>query len=336
MITLFTVKAYLNSCNNFTIFELFSMIFQTKGFSMKNIVAGTRGSELALVQTRTVCSEIKKKYSDINIEEEIIKTKGDKILDTPLALIGGKGLFTKEIESALINKIVDFAVHSLKDLPVEQPEGLVIGAYLPREVANDIFISNKVKSIKDLPTNATIATGSLRRGLQLKSIKPDINLIDIRGNINTRIAKFNNSNWDGMLLASAAIKRLKLDEDNKYVIPKSEILPAVAQGIVAVECRSDDLELLKVLNSINHYDTEVCANVERSFLLSLGGGCQVPLACYAEIIDGKVNCNGLYMPEDGKYFIRVSRIGKASDAIAIGESMAQEVLARYEELKKAK
>lgn len=267
---------------------------------MKNrLVAGTRGSTLARAQTNLVSDLLQAAHADLSIDTVIIKTTGDHIQDVALAKIGGKGLFTKELEQSLLKGDIDFAVHSLKDLPVELPPGLTIGAYLKRETPNDVLISKNNLPLRDIPQGGTIATGSLRRKFQLLRYRSDLKIVDVRGNIETRIKKLRDNNWDGLILAYAALSRLDKTDQISEIIPDDIMHPAVGQGIIAIECRDDDAHA--VFSAINHPETETRAVAERAFLAGLGGGCQVPVGITSKIENGHLHLSGVYMPEGGQY-----------------------------------
>lgn len=293
-----------------------------------SIVIGTRGSELALWQTNWVKAELEKYYPELNIRVEIIKTKGDKILDVSLSKIGDKGLFTKEIENALLEKKIDLAVHSLKDLPTVLPKGLKIGAVSERIDQRDVFISNKYKSLEELPGNASVATGSLRRKSQLLYYKPSLNIIDIRGNLQTRFRKFEENGYDGMILAYAGVKRLGMDDKITQVIPVELMLPAVSQGVMAVEIREGDNEIYNLLRAINNKTSELETTAERSFLNTLQGGCQVPIGVYSFIKDNMLFIEGMVASIDGKKLLRDKIDGSSKNSAALGKKLAEKLKAK--------
>lgn len=288
----------------------------------RKFIIGSRGSKLALWQTQHVKATLEKHFSKINLEIKIIKTTGDKMLDVALAKIGDKGLFTKQIETALLSGEIDLAVHSLKDLQTVQPEGLMIGAVSKREKANDILISRKYASIDDLPTGAKVATGSLRRRSQLLNYRPDLQIFEIRGNVPTRIKKFEESDLDAMILAYAGVHRLALDAHIAQIIPFEIMLPAVGQGAMAVETREEDVELREVLQTLNDEETFQCATAERAFLRSLEGGCQVPIGANAIIQNKKIHLEGMVGSLNGSMNLRDGIIGEKSDALNLGELLA--------------
>ena len=295
---------------------------------MRKFTIGSRGSRLALWQTDFTKTALEQRFPEAVFDVKIIKTKGDKILDTALSKIGDKGLFTKEIETALLGGEIDLAVHSLKDLPTTQPEGLKIGAVSRRETPNDVFISKNFASLGDLPNGARVATGSLRRKSQLLAFRPDLEIVEIRGNVPTRIEKFLASeHLDGLILAFAGVHRLGLDSHIKQIIPTEILLPAVGQGAMAVEMREADPEIAALLQEINDGETECCIRAERAFLRTLEGGCQVPIGALAVFELGEVFLHGFVGSLDGAKVIRQSIRGIASAAEILGVDLAEKVLA---------
>ena len=284
---------------------------------------GSRGSELALWQTNHVKATLEKHFPEINLEIKIIKTTGDKLLDVALAKIGDKGLFTKQIENALLNREIDLAVHSLKDLQTVQPEGLIIGAISKRETANDILIAKEYASIDELPRGAKLATGSLRRKSQLLHYRPDLQIFEIRGNVPTRIAKFEESDLDAMILAFAGVHRLNLNEHIAQIIPFEIMLPAVGQGAMAIEIRAEDTALREFLKVFNDAETETCTTAERAFLRTLEGGCQVPIGANAVIEDGEIHLEGMVGNLDGTINWREKISGSIENAEDLGECLAR-------------
>lgn len=297
-----------------------------KRMRKKKIIIGTRGSELALWQTNFIKGELEKAFPEIKFEVKTIKTTGDKILEVALAKIGDKGLFTKQIETALLNGEIDLAIHSLKDLQTIQPENLTIGAVTKREKANDAFISLKYGSLDELPNGAKVATGSLRRRSQLLNRRPDLQIFDIRGNVPTRIKKFEESDLDAMILAFAGVHRLSLDSYIKQIIPFDTMLPAVGQGALAVEIRSDDTEIREVLQTVNDRETFDCTAAERSFLRRLEGGCQVPIAGFAQLKDEKIHLKGLVGNLDGSVNLQNEITGERQDAEKLGNDLAETLI----------
>ncbi|SRR5579883_1146783 len=292
------------------------------------ITIGSRGSELALWQAHHVRDLLTQHHPGIEVRIEIIHTTGDKILDTSLSIIGGKGVFTKEIESALLANEVDIAVHSLKDLPTILPEGLMLGAVPERANVEDAFLSkDKNVRLMDLPDGATIATGSLRRKAQLLSKRPDFNIVDIRGNVPTRIRKMLESNWDGMVLASAGLERLGLTEHLAHKISTEWVLPAVGQGALGIECRTGDEKTLEILAPLNHQLTLFAVRAERALLASLGGGCQVPIGAHGVIAQDELELSACVAALDGRTVIRGVHTGSTEDPEAIGKELASTLLA---------
>lgn len=282
---------------------------------------------MALWQTGFTKSALEAHFPEAQFDLQIIKTKGDKILDTALSKIGDKGLFTKEIETALINREIDLAVHSLKDLPTAQPAGLRIGAVSARETPNDVFISKNYKSIEDLPKNARVATGSLRRKSQLLAFRSDLKIVEIRGNVPTRIEKYLASDLDGMILAFAGVHRLGLDAHIAQVIPTEILLPAVGQGVMAVEIREDDTEIAAMLEAINDAETKARITAERAFLRRLEGGCQVPIGAFAILENNEIYLQGFVGNTDGSRVIRDAMRGAAETAETLGTTLAERCLA---------
>jgi hydroxymethylbilane synthase len=293
---------------------------------MKRLVIATRGSELAVWQANYIKSLIEDKYKDIEVVLKKIKTQGDKILDVPLAKIGGKGLFVKEIEEALLNKDADIAVHSMKDVPIELPAGLEIFVTPKREEPNDAFLSVKYSSLEELPENAVVGTSSLRRKLQLLKLRNDLIVKDLRGNVNTRIRKMLEGNFDAIILAKSGLKRLNLTEHIKETVPMDKILPAVCQGILGIEVRSDDSKTKEIISFINDKETMIRAKCERAFLRGLQGGCQVPIAGYSEIIGGKIYLKSLLSSLDGKKHLFVEGEDEIDNFEKLGERNAEKIL----------
>ena len=295
------------------------------------IVVGTRGSNLALIQTNWVVDELKKANPDVEFEVKIIKTKGDLIKDLPLDKIGDKGLFVKEIEKSLLNKEIDMAVHSMKDMPSYLPEGLKFASSPKREDPRDVLIFKEgYKSIEDLPKGARIGTGSKRRKYQLLKHRPDLEIVPIRGNIETRIKKIETENLDGVVLAASGLKRAGLEEKIDYYIPTHIMLPAPAQGILALEIRENDEETENIINSIKDDTTKVQIDAERGFLIGVNGSCHIPMGAYCDIDGDKIKLTGLYGDGEGKKIIIKSQEGTIEDAPKIGYELAKSVLKEFE------
>jgi len=288
----------------------------------ETIKIGTRGSKLALYQANRLKAELQEKFPDAQIEIIVIKTKGDKILDVALSKIGDKGLFTKEIETALIEGTIDMAVHSLKDLPTVLPEGLVLGGVLERGEFRDALVSLNGKKLADLTSNDVIATSSLRRKAQLLKVNPDFNIIDIRGNVNTRIEKMKNGYCTAMVMAAAGLQRLGYNEYISEILDVESVIPATAQGIIAIETRENDDRINRFITGINHEPSYLAAFAERKFLNTLEGGCQIPVGCYTEFTDDIFKITGFISMPDGSDLIEGSLSGKKEDAESIAKELA--------------
>ncbi len=291
---------------------------------------GTRKSKLALWQSEWVKAQIEKKFPEVEVELVKITTKGDKILDVPLAKIGDKGLFTKEIEEAMLRGEVDIAVHSLKDVPSKLPEGLKLIAYSDREDPRDAFLSNGKYTLETLPEGAVVGTSSLRRKAQLRILRPDLETRDLRGNVDTRIRKLKEGQYDAIILAAAGVKRLGWEDEIDEILSPDRMIPSVSQGILGIEGREDDKEIERIVReAINSYESEVAATVERAFLRTVEGGCQVPLGCYAVVNEDRVHVRAFISDLDGKFFHReegVFRFSSLEDADRIGVSVAERLL----------
>lgn len=295
---------------------------------MQRLRLGTRGSKLALWQADYVARELVQVVPDIDIEIKIIKTKGDKISEVALSKIGDKGLFTREIENELLAGDIDLAVHSMKDLPTFIVPGLVLGGVLKRENPQDVFISHKGYSLTSLPRNGSVGTSSLRRIAQLRALRPDIRMIDLRGNVETRIKKMEEQDLDGIILAYAGVKRLGLTGQISEMIATDIILPAVGQGAIAIELREEDYDTLEIIYPINDLPTELETMAERAFLRELEGGCQVPIASLARIKGNILFMEGLVASMDGQRVIKDTQTGDLNRAVEIGRSLAQSLLDR--------
>jgi len=277
---------------------------------MRKIIVGSRRSKLALTQTNWFINELKNAGVPFEFEVKEIVTKGDRILDVQLSKVGGKGLFVKEIEQALYDKEIDFAVHSMKDMPAVLPEGLVIGCIPPREDARDAFISNGHVKFTDLPKGAVVGTSSLRRGAQLLKARPDLEIKWIRGNVETRLAKLESEGFDAIILAAAGLKRLGWNDDVVTEYLDTDIcLPAVAQGTLGIECRADDQELLNELAKLTDQITWNEAHAERAFLAAMDGGCQVPIAGYATTEGDAITFTGLVAAPDSSVIFKETLTG---------------------------
>lgn len=295
------------------------------------LVVGTRGSNLALVQTNWVVDQLKKENPGVEFEVKIIKTKGDLIKDLPLDKIGDKGLFVKEIEKSLLDGEIDMAVHSMKDMPSYLPEGLKFAHSPKREDPRDALIFKEgYKSLDDLPQGARIGTGSKRRKYQLLKHRPDLEIVPIRGNIETRIKKIETEKLDGVVLAASGLRRAGLDDKIDYYIPTDIMLPAPAQGILALEIREDDKETEKIIDSIKDDITKIQIDAERGFLIGVNGSCHIPMGAYCEIEGEKITLTGLYGDGEGKKIVVQSQVGTLADAPKIGYELAKSVLKEYE------
>lgn len=287
---------------------------------------GTRGSQLALVQANWVKERLLQTHPDLTITLVTIKTTGDKIQDAPLAKIGGKGLFVKEIEEALIQKKVDLAVHSVKDVPTELPVELHLFAITKREDPRDVFIARNVKSLSDLPQGAKLGTSSLRRQAQLLHFRRDLALIPLRGNLDTRLKKLEKMNLDGIILALAGVKRLGFESRITEIISTEISLPAIGQGALGIETRKGDKAVEERIEFLNDPPSAFAISAERAFLKKLEGGCQVPIAAFAQVIDSKLHINGLVGTVDGKKLIKHHLDGTTDQAVSLGTELAEILL----------
>ncbi|TKF89262.1 hydroxymethylbilane synthase [Vibrio breoganii] len=296
--------------------------------SKQTLRIATRKSPLALWQAHYVKSRLEEIHPDLDVELVTMVTKGDIILDTPLAKVGGKGLFVKELEVAMLEKRADIAVHSMKDVPVDFPEGLGLAVICEREDPRDAFVSNTYQSVDELPQGAIVGTCSLRRQCQISAARPDLVIKELRGNVGTRLGKLDDGQYDAIIIAAAGLKRLEMEERiQSYIEPESS-LPAVGQGAVGIECRLDDERVLELIKPLNHTDTSDRVSAERAMNLALEGGCQVPIGSYCVITpDNQLYLRGLVGKPDGTEIIRAEIRGERSQAIAMGEELAQELLA---------
>jgi len=291
------------------------------------IKIATRQSALALWQAEYVATRLKQAYPGIQTELVKMLTKGDKILDAPLAKIGGKGLFVKELEQGMLEGTADIAVHSMKDVPMEFPEGLHLAVILPREDPCDAFVSNKYSCMEDLPANARIGTSSLRRQCQVSVRFPDAQILSLRGNVNTRLAKLDAGEFDAIILAAAGLMLLGFTDRITQKLDTTVSLPAVGQGAVGIECRVDDAELNQLLAVLQDADSCITVGAERAMNNRLNGGCQVPIAGFAELQGDQLFMRGLVGKPDGTLVYRSEKTGPASEAEAIGRAVAEELLA---------
>mgnify|MGYP000011620022 CR=1 FL=1 len=288
---------------------------------------GTRKSALALAQSNWVKEEIETRWPEVHVDIVKFTTKGDKILDVPLAKVGGKGLFVKEIENALLREDADIAVHSLKDVPSEIPKGLEVSIFPCREEPRDALISRSGLRLEELPKGARIGTSSLRRIAQLKNARPDIEVVSLRGNIDTRLRKLGEGRYDAVILAAAGLRRLGLEKRIIQLLEPETMLPAVGQGALGIEFRSMDTEVRQILASIHHEDTSICVRAERAFLFRLEGGCQVPLGALARLKGETLELEVMLGDEAGTNIIRMKKQGTVDQPEALGTILGEQVLA---------
>ncbi len=293
---------------------------------MKVVRIGTRGSPLAVWQAEWVRSRLHALYPQYETELVKIKTTGDKILDVPLAQVGGKGLFVKEIETALLEGRVDLAVHSMKDMPAEIPQGLCFGAMPERENPLDVLISRNGHSIKDLPKGARLGSSSLRRGAQVRHVRPDVTVHPLRGNLDTRIRKLETEDLDAIIVAAAGVKRLGLKAYITEYLPEAIMLPAIGQGALAIETRDDDDSTLRLIAPLDHRETRLAVESERAFLARLEGGCQVPIAGRAKIVGDELELTGLVAEVDGSVLLRETIRGRVDQSEKLGVELANRLL----------
>lgn len=286
----------------------------------------TRQSPLALWQAQYVQQRLMAAHPGVQVELVPMVTKGDIILDTPLAKVGGKGLFVKELELAMLENRADLAVHSMKDVPVDFPEGLGLVTICEREDPRDAFVSNLYNSIDELPQGAIVGTSSLRRQCQLSARRPDLIIRSLRGNVGTRLGKLDAGEYDAIILAAAGLKRLNLEDRIRQAMPAEISLPAVGQGAVGIECRLDDHQLITLLQALNHADTDVCVRAERAMNTRLEGGCQVPIGSFAVLEDNQLWLRGLVGSPDGQQMVVGERRGPRENAVQMGISLAEELL----------
>jgi hydroxymethylbilane synthase len=292
-----------------------------------NLRIGTRGSKLALTQSEWVKGKIETRHPDLQVELVSIKTTGDKILDSPLAKIGGKGLFVKEIEEGLLSKRIDLAVHSMKDVPAALPNGLILATFPEREDPRDAFLSAKYRSLEQLPPGARVGTGSLRRSAQLLHIRPDLKLMPMRGNVDTRLRKLDAGEYEAIILAASGLKRLGLEDRIRQTLVVEQLLPAIGQGALGLEVRREDERTINRIKFLNHRETEITVKAERAFLKELEGGCQVPLGAFCRSENGQLYLEGMVAELDGSRVLRDQMTGKEEDAEKIGITLARRLLA---------
>jgi len=286
----------------------------------------TRKSPLALWQANFVKDALLAEHSDLEVELVPLTTKGDKILEVPLAKVGGKGLFIKELERAMLDNEADIAVHSMKDVPMDFPAGLGLAVICEREDPSDAFVSNNYSSLSELPDGAKLGTSSFRRQCQLSSIRPELNVCDLRGNVGTRLGKLDNGEYDAIILASAGLIRLEMGKRIKQRLPFDQCLPAGGQGAVGIECRTEDIDTLKLIDCLHHQDTAARVLAERAVNAKLQGGCQVPIASFAEIEDEELHLRALVGTVDGTQVIRSEMKGSCHNAEQLGLLVAEDLM----------
>jgi len=292
----------------------------------QTIRIATRKSPLAMWQAEHVAQALKDAHPGLTVEILGMSTQGDKILDTPLAKIGGKGLFVKELEQRMLSDDADIAVHSMKDVPVELPEGLHLAVIMQREDPRDAFVSNHHAGFSVLPEGARVGTSSLRRQCQLTDRRPDLEIIPLRGNVNTRLRKLDDGEYDAVILAAAGLLRLGFAERIREFMPTNDSLPAIGQGAIGIECRADDERVNALLAPLHHADTASCVMAERALNQRLEGGCQVPIGGHAELRGGELWLRGLVGTVDGSEVVRAEISGPAEKAESLGEAVAEELL----------
>lgn len=286
---------------------------------MRKIRIGSRGSSLAVLQTDLVIKKMLETDQSLLVEKVLIKTKGDKLLDVALSKIGDKGLFTKEIEKEILAGKIDMAVHSMKDMPTKMPEGLTIGAVLPRENPKDVLLARDGRRLAELPTGARVGTSSLRRRAQLLAIRPDLSIVELRGNIDTRISRLLNQELDAIVVAAAGVIRLGYES---MITEELEILSAVGQGAIVVETRDDDQGILDIVKKLDDQGTRLAVTAERAFLAALEGGCQIPVGCLGRVQGDYLELEGLVSDLDGKRIFRACLTGSADQAEGLGKELA--------------
>jgi len=293
-----------------------------------SLTIATRESPLALWQAEFVQSVLRQAHPELEVKLLGMTSRGDQLLDVPLAKVGGKGLFVKELETALLERSADIAVHSMKDVPMDFPPGLTLGVICEREDPTDAFVSNRFDNLAELPAGSVVGTSSLRRECQLRALRPDLKVNFLRGNVNTRLRKLDDGEYDAIILASAGLKRLGMAQRIRQAIPTSESLPSAGQGAVGIEVRSDDEKILDLLQALHHEPTARRVRAERALNSRLQGGCQVPIACYAEFDDSGENLwlRGLVGKPDGSLLLRAEATAPATEAEPLGVKVAEDLL----------
>ena len=290
------------------------------------IVIGTRSSKLALWQADYVEAKLRERYPELHVVQKRMTTKGDRVLDAPLAKIGGKGLFTKELEQAMLEGEIDIAVHSLKDMPTELPAGLVLAAVTERFDPGDAVVSPRYRKLASLPQGAKVGTSSLRRRAQLLAERPDLEIVSLRGNVNTRLRKLEEGDFDAIILAVAGLRRLGFGDRITEILPREICLPAVGQGALAIEARADDAAALEKIAFLDDEATRTATRAERAFLARVEGGCQVPVGVYAEAAGAALEIEAVIASIDGERLYRKKRAGSAAEAEKIGRALAEDLL----------
>ena len=293
---------------------------------IKTLKIATRQSPLALWQAEHIRERLETLHAGLKVELVTFVTQGDKILDTPLAKIGGKGLFVKELEAALLDGRADLAVHSMKDVPMQLPEGLELAVICEREDPFDAFVSNQYAHFDDLPQGAKLGTSSLRRKSQILKQRPDLDVIDLRGNVGTRLSKLDAGQYDAIILASAGLKRLNLHDRIRHTLTAEVSLPAVGQGALGLECRSQDQQVLDLIMPLMHQDSNACVRAERAFNAYLEGGCQVPIAGFATLENEQLQLEGRVGSVDGQVLLQALVSGHPNDAEQLGVELAKKLL----------
>lgn len=293
---------------------------------IKTLKIATRQSPLALWQAEHIRERLETLHAGLKVELVTFVTQGDKILDTPLAKIGGKGLFVKELEAALLDGRADLAVHSMKDVPMQLPEGLELAVICEREDPFDAFVSNQYAHFDDLPQGAKLGTSSLRRKSQILKQRPDLDVIDLRGNVGTRLSKLDAGQYDAIILASAGLKRLNLHDRIRHTLTAEVSLPAVGQGALGLECRSQDQQVLDLIMPLMHQDSNACVRAERAFNAYLEGGCQVPIAGFATLENDQLQLEGRVGSVDGQVLLKALVSGHPNDAEQLGVELAKKLL----------
>lgn len=294
--------------------------------SKQRLTIATRESPLALKQAEWVKKRLEAVHPTLQVHLLGMTTQADQMLTLSLAPIGGKGLFVKELEEALLDGRADIAVHSMKDVPMSFPEGLCLPVICEREQPSDVFLSHRFATIDALPPKAIVATSSLRRQSQLLALRPDLTVVPLRGNVNTRLKRLDKGDFDALILAEAGLKRLGLQEPFHVRLPITQMLPAAGQGALGIECRSDDKAIAELIHPLNHHETAICVTAERSLCKQLGGNCQVPVGAYAEIVQHQLLLRGLVASTDGKKILRAEQMGELQQATALGVSVAEMLL----------